>query len=209
MHPPVGRQKSASPKPQVGVFLCISLPHKINGNYLVPNSYRQLPSHQHLHFLPPWYLVEQLPYLHCPRVAFNTFQILFWTFSFAGVSIRPVPPGSAARKPYRPFGQSSSRGGWVFLHLSLLSLFLLSLRMRPSASPHRPTHPPRALSRPVSQPQSKRHLNCTEEFKSATKLIFSGARQNFNFAPCSPFCPGVTGIPELECTQVNNWAASC
>jgi len=21
-----------------------------------------------------------------------------------------------------------------------------------------------------------------------------------NFAPCSPFCPGVTGIPELECT---------
>jgi len=83
------------------------------------------------------------------------------------VSIRPVPPGSAARKPYRPFGQSSSRGA-----------------MRPTASPHRPTHPPRAMSRPVSQPQS--------------------ARQNFNFAPCSPFCPGVTGIPELECTQCHS-----
>jgi len=25
-----------------------------------------------------------------------------------------------------------------------------------------------------------------------------------NFAPCSPFCPGVSGIPELECTQCHS-----
>merc|ERR1712130_78341 len=26
----------------------------------------------------------------------------------------------------------------------------------------------------------------------------------FSFTPCSPFCPGVTGIPELECTQCHS-----
>eukprot|EP00092_Neocalanus_flemingeri_P002863 GFUD01003061.1.p1 GENE.GFUD01003061.1~~GFUD01003061.1.p1 ORF type:complete len:982 (-),score=335.32 GFUD01003061.1:277-3222(-) len=26
----------------------------------------------------------------------------------------------------------------------------------------------------------------------------------FNFTPCSPFCPGVSGIPELECTQCHS-----
>ena len=31
------------------------------------------------------------------------------------------------------------------------------------------------------------------------------ARQDmFSFTPCSPFCPGVTGIPELECTQCHS-----
>jgi len=128
MHPPVGRQKSASPKPQAANK---PSPPPSLPTSLIPGRTPALPS---------------LP---------------------SGVSIRPVPPGSAARKPYRPFGQSSSRGA-----------------MRPTASPHRPTHPPRAMSRPVSQPQS--------------------ARQNFNFAPCSPFCPGVTGIPELECTQCHS-----
>merc|ERR1711953_537570 len=105
MHPSVGRQKSASPKPQAANK---PSPPPSLPTSLIPGRTPALPS---------------LP---------------------SGVSIRPVPPGSAARKPYRPFGQSSSRGA-----------------MRPTASPHRPTHPPRAMSRPVSQPQS--------------------ARQNFNF----------------------------
>ena len=26
----------------------------------------------------------------------------------------------------------------------------------------------------------------------------------FNFTPCSPFCPGASGIPELECTQCHS-----
>merc|ERR1711936_880435 len=70
MHPPVGRQKSASPKPQAATKPSApSLPTS-----LIPGRTTALPS---------------LP---------------------SGVSIRPVPPGSAARKPYRPFGQSSSRG---------------------------------------------------------------------------------------------------
>ena len=25
-----------------------------------------------------------------------------------------------------------------------------------------------------------------------------------SFTPCSPFCPGVSGIPELECTQCHS-----
>ena len=112
---------------------------------------------------------------------------LYLAFLLAGVSIRPVPPGSAARKPYRPFGQSSSRGGCVQVKLCTLNIvfpfgvFTLSPRLRPSASPHRPTHPPRALSRPVSQPQSKWHKICSND--KLTTVNLSRCKTKLQFCP--------------------------
>jgi len=46
----------------------------------------------------------------------------------------------------------------------------------------RPRQPPSQPRQPPSQPR----------------------QDMFSFTPCSPFCPGVTGIPELECTQCHS-----
>jgi len=40
--------------------------------------------------------------------------------------------------------------------------------------------------------------------KQAPKLPSRTVRPDSTFSPCSPFCPGVTGIPELECTQCHS-----
>lgn len=113
MHPPVGRQKSASPKPAAK------------------------PSPP-----PPQSRPSSLPSLP------------------SGVSIRPVAPGTAQanRKPQRPFGQ------------------------------------------PAGQLRNK----LTSPRPNTNNTGSSGRGEMFNYTPCSPFCPGVTGGPELECTQCHS-----
>ena len=81
------------------------------------------------------------------------------------------------------------------------------------------------LSRPVGQPVRKsqglwaaserqgggeddievvKEVEAGELKKQRVKDLTIKDKKRADFAPCSPFCPGVTGIPELECTQCHS-----
>jgi len=68
----------------------------------------------------------------------------------------------------------------------------------------------RKLQRPFGQPAVQQQqvrprtaIGPTRNLPTSSPGV--GARSEmFQFTPCSPFCPGVTGIPELECTQCHS-----
>jgi len=70
---------------------------------------------------------------------------------------------------------------------------------RPVAGGHIPRKP---QQRPAAQPRPRPAVQPRPRQVAPAP---PQARQDmFSFTPCSPFCPGVTGIPELECTQCHS-----
>jgi len=67
---------------------------------------------------------------------------------------------------------------------------------------------PVATGRPMSAMNRKPLVRTTTSIRPRQPLSAqprpSPSREMFNFTPCSPFCPGVSGIPELECTQCHS-----
>jgi len=64
---------------------------------------------------------------------------------------------------------------------------------------------PVAAGRPMAAAGSRKPQHRPSAQVRPRQPIPPQPRQDmFSFTPCSPFCPGVTGIPELECTQCHS-----
>jgi len=92
----------------------------------------------------------------------------------SGVSIRPVAAGSAARNKSVSSGRPVPSPS-------------LAVRPRPG--------PPPLVRKPLPRPRPP--LPSLPQAPPPSHALM-------NFTPCSPFCPGVTGIPELECHQCHS-----
>lgn len=103
---------------------------------------------------------------------------------------KPPPPSAASRMPSLPSGVS----------------------IRPVApgggsrqSPVTSGRPSPASSKPLPPPSLSIHAQITRKPLPQLQPRPSPRPEPVsNFTPCSPFCPGVTGIPELECGQCHS-----
>lgn len=79
--------------------------------------------------------------------------------------------------------------------------------IRPVSSPAQSRPGPVAAGRPMAAANSRKPQQRPSAQGRPRQTTPSQPRPSpdmFSFTPCSPFCPGVTGIPELECTQCHS-----